>query len=222
MTAIPEELRSRDDFMIIPSDTRGLGLNRSIALERATADIVLISDDDINYRPEYLERVMQAFDERPDFGFITFRYHSDCNPREYPDYEFDFTERPKDYFFGGPEIAFRLAPVREAGITFDARFGVGAEFPSGEDDLFVNAMLKAGIRGCFVPLTIADHEHTSTAMRMDGTPSFIRVKGAVHSIIHPHTWPLRMITHSLRHKGGLASRIRYCKAWLSGVTDLRK
>lgn len=219
---IPPELAEREDFIIIPNATRGSGANRRVALDAAEAEIVLTSDDDVSYTPGQLSALIQAFDERPDCDFLTFRYHSDANPRPYPEHEFDLRKAPKNYFFGGPEIAFRLAPVRRAGVSFNPLFGVGAEFPAGEDEIIVFEMMKAGLRGRFVPLTIAGHESDSTGMRGRRDPAIIRAKGAVFGVIHPRTWALRMISHTLRLKGSPAEKFRYCRAWLRGYLDLKR
>ena len=45
---LPEALRRPDvDFFQHP--TRGLSVNRNVALDRAEADIILIADDDLHY-----------------------------------------------------------------------------------------------------------------------------------------------------------------------------
>lgn len=219
---IPPQLSSRKDFLIIPNDTRGSGANRSVALRAAEAPLVLISDDDVSYTEQQLRDLIKAFKQRPDLDFILFRYHSEINPRPYPDYEFDMRDEPAGYFFGGPEIAFRLRNVREAGVDFNPLFGIGAEFANGEDSLFVYDMMHSGLTGHFVPVTICGHESDSTGMRAALTPPYLRAKGAIFTYIHPHSWFPRMIRHALRLAPGIKGKINYCRHWLSGVRDLRR
>ena len=218
---IPAGLSSREDFLIIPNDTKGSGANRSLALSAAEAPLVLTSDDDVSYTVAGLRALLKAFEERPEPDFLLFRYHSESNPRPYPDSEFDMREEPKDYFFGGPEIAFRLKSVRDVDVDFNPLFGIGAEFANGEDCLFVYDMMHRGLTGRFVPLTVCGHESDSTGMRATLAPAFLRAKGAMFIYLHPHSWPLRMLSHALRLAPGIRGRIRYCRHWLRGVRDLR-
>lgn len=219
---IPESLSSRDDFLIIPNSTTGSGANRSVALAAAEAPLVLISDDDVSYTIAGLQALIKAFEERPDEDFLLFRYYSERNPRPYPDYEFDMRDEPKDYFFGGPEIACRLKSVRDAGVDFNPLFGIGSEFANGEDSLFVYDMMHRGLSGRFVPVTVCGHESDSTGMRANLTPGYLRAKGAIFTYIHPRSWFLRMISHALRLAPGIRGRIDYCRHWLMGVRDLRR
>lgn len=219
---IPQELSSRPDFLIIPNDTKGSGANRQVALEAAEAPIVLISDDDVSHTSDQLSDLLLAFDERPECDFLILKYHSETHPRQYPDYEFDMLQEPKGFFFGGPEIAVRLKPLRKSGVEFNPLFGIGSEFCAGEDNLFVYDMMRKGLKGHFVPVTICGHESDSTGMRSHHLPEYLRAKGAAFTYIHPHTWPLRMLTHALRENSGIKDRINYCRAWLKGPRDLRR
>lgn len=218
--AIPESLTRREDFLIVPNDTRGSGANRQVALNAAEAPLVLISDDDVSYQSKGLRDLIEAFTSRPECDFLLVKYHSESNPRPYPDYEFDMRREPAGFFFGGPEIAVRLKAVRNRGISFNPLFGVNSEFCAGEDNLFVYGMMRKGLTGHFVPVTVCGHESDSTGMRATSTPEYLRAKGAAFTYIHPFTWPLRMIMHAIREKSGFADRLRYCRDWLRGPLDL--
>ena len=219
---IPEELCVREDFLIIPNDTRGTGANRQVALAAAEAPVVLMSDDDVSHTPDQLKNLLRAFEERPDCDFLIVRYHSDSHPRPYPEYEFDMRNEPKGFFFGGPEIAVRLKPVRDAGVDFNPLFGVGSEFCAGEDNIFVYEMMQKGLKGHFVPVTVCGHESDSTGMRGGHKPEYLRAKGAAFTYIHPRSWLPRMILHALRETHSPGEAISYCRAWLRGPLDLRR
>lgn len=221
-TDIPPELSQRDDIVILPNDTTGTGANRRIALEHASAPLVLISDDDVSYTEEQLRKVINVFETHPHCDFILGHYHSSTNPYSYPAEEFDFRHQPKGFTFGAPVTAFRLSRVREKGVQFNPLFGVNSFFMTGEDTLFVYEMSKRGLRGRYFPITICGHEDLSTGQRAGKEKGFIRAKGAFMTIIYPVTWPLRMMTHALREASGFKERLRYCMAWLSGPIDLLK
>lgn len=217
---VPDEILHRSDFKVLPSNTTGVTRNRNLALDAASAPLVLLSDDDVYYTEEQLLSVIETFREYPDADYINFAYRSDDNPIYRPDTVIDLSGPWKGFSIGGAfEMAFRLDSIRKHNIRFNELFGIGHEFPSGEEDCFLYDILNSGLKGIYVPKVVVTHPDTTTAMRDGLTASFIRTKGAVFTIIHPRTWFLRMITHTLRFKGPFKDRIAYLQAWLRGHKD---
>lgn len=226
MDSIPESLLCRRDFRIFPTDSRGLGANRRDALSHATAPFLLISDDDLSYEAEDLRRVIDAFRRYPECAFLTFRYKSPDSPREYPEKEFDFRNPPKGYFVTSFEIGINRRTILEAGhggreLRFDPRFGIGAEFCAGEEDMMLADLMRAGHKGRFLPLDVATHTGPTTGMRRHHDPEYLKCKGAVISYIHPSDWPLRMLLNAWRARNDI-SIPAYCRHWLRGVKARRR
>ena len=219
-TELPRALL-RDDFKIVRSDTKGLAVNRNIAISKATAPILLVSDDDVVYSKEWLAAIIDAFDTHKEADIIAFRYTSSGNNKYYPSASVSLDTPPKGYFVSSIEIAFRKDAIKGK-IWFNENFGVGAMFPSGEEDIFLRDCLDAGIKGIFLPVTIARHDHATTSGRNLMLPSRPLTKGAVFLRLHPHSWPLRMVAHAFREiplwRNGLTpSPASYCKNWIKGV-----
>lgn len=219
----------RSDFRIFPSKTRGLSVNRNLAFSHASAPLLLISDDDVEYTPERLRDVIDAFAQNEDCDFICFRYESDSYPKKYPEKGFHFSEKPpKGYYTTSFEIALRgrALSANDSGgktpITFNENFGIGAPFGCGEEEIFIHDMIRAGLKGRFIPRTICRHDAATTATKENGGKEFIQTKGAMIGYLHPHTWPLRMLAHSLRQTGGLKRRFLYIRHWLSGFMKARR
>ena len=211
----------RDDFKIIRSDTKGLSVNRNIALSHSTAPILLVSDDDVVYSKEGLEAIIDGFDSHREADIIAFRYESSTNHKFYPSSSVSLAFRPKGYFVSSIEIAFRKDAVKGK-VWFNENFGIGALFPSGEEDIFLSDCLEAGLKGIFLPATIARHDNATTSGRNLMLPSRPQTKGAVFVRLHPHTWPLRMIAHAIREipywkKGIVPSPLSYCLNWIKGA-----
>ena len=217
---IPASLQ-RDDFHILLSDSRGLSHNRNITLDAATAPICLIADDDLTYNPDAFRNIIAVFNADPQLGIAAFRY-SGGDGKHYPDHEFDLRRPPKDYYVSSIELAFRRESVLASGIRFDLRFGIGAEFPSGEENIWLHQLLHAGLKGKFFPITIANHEALTTGSRLGADPQFIRTKGSVMRILFPRTWPLRLLTHALRNfrHPEIPTRL-YIRSWLAGAKDIK-
>lgn len=218
---IPEKLSTRSDFKIIKSSTRGLSRNRNIALREASAPLCLIADDDVLYTSDQIKMVMDSFTSNPTADLITFQYESKGDMKHYPSTSFLLSNPPKGYYVTSFEIAFRREKIIEAGIRFNERFGIGAEFMAGEEEIFIHEALNKGLTGIFIPEVIATHDHPTTGIRHANNPDFIRTKGAVFTHTHPKTWPLRMIAHALRERPGI-SFCKYLSYWINGaIAEIR-
>lgn len=223
--AIPEALASRPDFRIFPTGSRGLGANRQDALSHATAPYILISDDDLDYDAADLRRIIRAFDANPEYAYLLFRYDDPEAPRSYPDHEFDMSHAPKNYYYTSFEIGINRRRILLEGnggkeLRFNPRFGVGAEFCAGEENIMVADLQRAGHHGKFIPIRVATHRGPTTGMRRAHEPEFLRCKGAAMAYMFPRTWPLRMLTHALRERHTVGF-FRYCSLWLAGIRQLR-
>ena len=217
---IPKALL-RDDFRIITTDTKGLSVNRNIALANATASLLLISDDDVDYTAEGLHAVIDAFSRHPDTDIMTFRYVSASHVKSYPTHTCSLSDQVKKCFMTSFEIAFRRKSV-QGRIWFNENFGIGATFPFGEEDIFLRDCLDAGLKGIFEPVTIARHDGHTTSGRNLMLPTRPMTKGADFIRLHPYDWPLRMITHTIREfplwmKGIVPSPLSFCLNWLKGA-----
>jgi len=69
-----KEVQTRDGQTVkmITTDTRGVGVNRNIALLHAAGDILLFADDDICYADGYADGVRRAYAQHPDADMILF------------------------------------------------------------------------------------------------------------------------------------------------------
>lgn len=171
---IPKQLH-RDDIRVCETDTTGLGCNRNNSIVNSRGDILLIADDDLVYTKDELLRVIKIFEAHPDIDFATFRYEGGDN-KCYPDFEFDLSVEPKGYHIASVEIALRKNRLPKA-FGFSDIIGVGNRlFGSGEENLFVYRMVRAGLKGRFFPLTIVRHPELTTGSRQ-ATPSSLRGQG---------------------------------------------
>lgn len=222
---LPEAL-VRDDFLICRSATKGLAVNRNIALSKASAPILLISDDDVVYTEDGLNAVIRAFHDHSEADIITFCYESTPSYKYYPSSSCSLNKCPKGYYVSSIEIAFRRDSVQKK-IWFNENFGIGATFPSGEEDIFLKDCLDKGLKGIYLPITIASHDGTTTSERNLMLASRPKTKGAVFIRLFPWSWPLRMLAHAKRElplwrKGIVPSPLSYCHNWIKGALWTKK
>lgn len=195
---IPTSLK-RPDIRFVKTSTRGLSMNRNIALSAATAPFLLIADDDIDYTEQGLRNVIEAFETNPDADILTFRYASEEAPKPYPTHTFEWKQAPRNCYISSIEIGMRRESILRSGIRFDERFGIGGRFIAGEEDVLMTDAHRAHLTARYLPITICTHAGATTTERHRHDQALIRTKGAVMAHIHPLTWPLRLITHLRRH-----------------------
>lgn len=132
---------------MVSTETRGVGINRNIALLESSGDILLFSDDDMVYFDDYEQKILKAFSEHPDAGLIVF------------DIVFEGTRAGERYVttdkrlhfwncmkYGAVSIAVKRSEVLRANLSFTQLFGGGAQYSSGEDSLFLASALSSGIK----------------------------------------------------------------------------
>ena len=88
---IPQALGARPDVSVYTYKGQGLSANRNLALDKATADIIMYADDDAHILPETPSLVMRRFEENPQYDVLFFKAstYTDKPLKNYPDKDFD-------------------------------------------------------------------------------------------------------------------------------------
>lgn len=134
--------------VMITTDTRGVGLNRNIALLAADAELLLLADDDVVYNDDMPQAVCAAFRENPQadvmiFGMDILRNGVVSEKRHLPRKKRHVWDSLK---FGTYTIAVRRKSILQYNITFSQLFGGGCMYSAGEDSLFLKACFDAGLK----------------------------------------------------------------------------
>lgn len=212
------EIRARKDkiVQILSTDTKGVGLNRNIALDNASGDIVIISDDDLTFHDGYADIVERAYKELPDADFIIFDLDG---PR--PDYHCHKITRIRWYNslrWGAQRFTFKLDRINDNNIRFNTHFGGGCDYRHGEDTIFIADCRRAGLKIYAYPAELAtiDDEHEST---WDHTIDdiYIRDHGILYREVSPKWWKFLCIQDCVRHKSKYPYGVfKTCKMMIDG------
>ena len=181
--ALPAELKEREDVSIVEDNGKGLARSRNIALENATADLLVITDDDNRYDTAAIELIRNAFEKHPMAGLIQFQALSmEGKPlRNYPAFPYTYETRPRGTYFCSVELVMR----RKANLPrFDERFGLGAELGCGEEEVFVHEAVKRGVKMIYVPQPLVRTDGATTGGRFLTDAKVQKAKGAVLCILH--------------------------------------
>jgi len=144
--------------MITTSD-RGVGKNRNMALLNASADILIFADDDMVFVDNYEDGIIKAFERLPNADIIIFEVDINANPDREDKRKIRKIGRVRTYNFmryGTYRIVCRRNSILKKNIWFSLLYGGGAQFSSGEDNLFLREALKKHLRIYKYPFKTAD------------------------------------------------------------------
>lgn len=185
---IPAPLSARPDVRIVRNPGIGLSDNRNFALDRASADILVIADDDIAYTPDAFAAVRRAYEKNPATDIALFRY---CDAdgtlaKRYPDSEVSLCRFiPKGYYISSIEITLRREG-RAGGLRFPVEFGIGApQFGCGEEEIFLRRALRRGCDVRLFPDLLCTHFGPPTGLRRVTDTRVYRGMGAAVAYSEP-------------------------------------
>jgi glycosyltransferase involved in cell wall biosynthesis len=129
------------NFRYFRTQTKGVGLSRTLGMQKAHGEIVVYTDDDCTVPPNWLSVLEGIFDHHPKVGIVF------CNvaPAEHDAQKYIIPHRiykqnrvikKVQDFAREIGMGAGMAVRREAGLSvggFDGRMGPGSEFQSGED-----------------------------------------------------------------------------------------
>ena len=164
---------------ILHTTERGLSRSRNMAISHAKGDVCLICDDDERMEPDYVEKIVHAFEVHPNCQMLAFALH-------HPTKHFPTREHRIGYFrsakIGSIQIAFRKCNLVTS-TPFCEKMGSGSGNGGGEENKFLVDCLRKGARIRFIPEIIASVSQTVSQWRTGYNEKYWRDRG----------WTARMI-----------------------------
>jgi glycosyltransferase involved in cell wall biosynthesis len=221
---IPEQLR-RDDLFVGQIEGRGLCRNRNNSLSMTDGDVAILADDDVRYRPEYIDMVKREFESDDEMAVGCFKIVTPAGDPEYKDYtEHTYLlNQETHHYISTLEIVFRPAEIKKKMIFFDERFGLGSALNSfGEEAVFIHDCIRAGLKVKYIPEYLVEHPASSTIKSIKRFAMINNVfKGAYDA--RRYGWPAipAALYDSFRYRVELAEqgkrRSEYLRERLQGV-----
>ena len=200
-TAYEEYVFDGHTAKMISTQTRGVGINRNLALMYASADICLLADDDMVYADDLEQIVLSEFDAHPDADVFIFNTHS-LNAR----IKQRFNPKTKKCGklsrmpYGAIRIAFRLRAIQTKNIFFTTLFGGGCIFSAGEDSLFIKNIIRAGLSVYVSSKVIGTVDFGSSSWFTGHNEKFFYDKGALCRAMSPRLAGLWIYYYAFRYR----------------------
>ena len=171
---------------------RGLSRSRNLALEHARAEITIIGDDDVKYPTEVADTVRRAFDEFPEAAIVTFQFRDLDTGRFCKSYSSEPFRHDRRSIASVSSVEIVVRPKRLRGLRFDTAFGLGTDWPMGEESIFLADALRLGLPIYYWPEPLCAHPYHSTGFA-SWNASTARTKGAVMRRMYPLGWPAALL-----------------------------
>lgn len=127
------------------TNSRGVSINRNIAIAYSTADIIVFSDDDQEFVDGYEDIIIKDFSEHPDADAIKF-YCESTNPERPLAFKKPLTfckAKKRNLMSAGVVcLAVKRDFLTKNSIMFKCGIGPGQEIVCGEDSVFLNELFK--------------------------------------------------------------------------------
>jgi glycosyltransferase involved in cell wall biosynthesis len=186
---------------IINSLERGSPASRNLAIQNATKDICLMSDDDIVYQPNLLQTIKDAYNNFPEATLISFEAideKGDLYTNYYPSGQHDKETLKKIYTW---VITFRRSVFKSQAIYFNHYFGVGSVFKGATEYVFLRNAFDKGLLMQHISKTIVMHPNESSGRNM-GSDNAIYARAAMHQRFHgflSYLWLVKYMSFLLKH-----------------------
>ncbi|RWR01197.1 hypothetical protein ED28_14850 [[Pantoea] beijingensis] len=176
-------LEAESSIRIVVKYEKGLSRSRNILLMTAIEsgyDYLIVSDDDVEYCLEGLEFLQSLLiKNKTNEHFQIMSVTKEGMPRK--------KYRNRDFYLDGLdvfkvssiEMCLNLTLIKEANISFDNNFGLGALYPVGEEAVLLCDIKKAGQDIKFVPVAVTIHPIESTGLLLYSNPDMVMSRGAL-------------------------------------------
>ena len=154
---------------------RGLTRSRNLAIEKSTADVCLLCDDDEEFVPNYRRGILEAYQSLPQADVLIFKMVN--RPKAFPDRVMRL-RFPKTLKVCSWQISFRREPLLAAGVRFDELLGAGTGNGGEEELKFLTDCEKAGLKIYYVPAEIASVAQDKSTWFHGFTETFFENRGA--------------------------------------------
>lgn len=131
---------------------RGLTKSRNMAIEKASADICVLCDDDEIFVNDYENKIVQAYKKIKDADVIIFKMTNRPPSFENKIMRLKF---PKTMKVSSWQISFKRQAIINSQIKFDELLGAGTGNGAEEELKFLLDCERAGLKIYYVPVEIA-------------------------------------------------------------------
>ena len=190
------------DWKMVTTSTRGVGLNRNLALLAADGDILLLADDDVVYNDDMPQQVTKAFQENPQADVLIFSMDILKNGKVTEKRHLQHKRRRvwDSMRFGTYTMAIRRKALLRGNIAFHQCFGGGCMYSAGEDSVFLKNCFDRGLKVYSHPYVLGTCCKDTSSWFVGYNEKYFYDKGALMAHLFPRIPHLMGIYFGVRFK----------------------
>jgi glycosyltransferase involved in cell wall biosynthesis len=154
----------------IEINRKGLSLARNVGIEHASGSILTFSDDDCWYNDDSFQIVVDYFNQNQDTDVACFQIYDPLQNvyyKEYDDAEQKEVTTGKLLKKSSIEIFIQTDNIERSLIQFDEKFGLGAIYPSGEENIFLFDLARNNKKISYKPHIVVNHQKPVMETRLN-------------------------------------------------------
>ncbi|WP_323789475.1 glycosyltransferase family A protein [Psychroserpens sp.] len=190
------------NIKVINSFERGSPSSRNLAIQNATQDICLMADDDIVFKPNLKETILNAYKNHPNAAMISFEA-VDESGKLYTNYHQEGSHNKKSlkkiYTW---VITFNRKVFHDNAIYFNHYFGVGSVFKGETEYVFLRNAYDKNLPMIHIAQTIVMHPNESSG-RLMGSDNAVFARSALRYRFYgnlSYLWVFKYVFFLLRYK----------------------
>lgn len=202
LTEITEDaciIPEKEAVKCISYEGKGLSKSRNIALQQATADIVVVADDDVEYVDDVVTIIDNAYQAYQDADVICFIVERTGTPTPK---KFRAISSEENYLsilkVSSVEVTFKRSAIEEKGLLFNELIGAGEALYCGEESAFLYAALRAGLTVRYVPIKIGTTDMSTSTWFSTYNQQYFESKGAAFYVMTSKWYGILMIQFIIR------------------------
>ena len=196
----------------VDSMTRGLSVSRNLALKYATSEFVVLADDDLEYIDGYEECILSAFKKNCEADIIGFQVKGVEKSFKNYSNKSGTVSFLKSMRMSSVELAMRRKAIIENGIWFNEKFGSGAEYKMGEENIFLFECLKCGLKIYYEAEMIAYLHMNSSTWFKGYNDKYFWDRGATYYEMFGKWAPVMILQFLVRKKRMFSTEIKFLAA----------
>lgn len=219
-------ISTQKNVRVINTHTFGLSKSRNLALKNAKASVVLLADDDVIYLKNFKETILKAHEKYNSAALISFQFlNSNMDLQK----KYASNEKRIQLLHQNPlssvEITLKIDLIRKYNILFNENFGLGAEFPAHEEQLFALELLKKKLEIVYYPKPILIHPQTTSGAN-PASVSFVKSLTAQKFLIYrniTYLWLIKYVFFLFRKNYiPLKETLTYYALGIQAINQLKK
>ena len=199
-----EEDKNGHIIKMVTTKTRGVSINRNIALMHSSSDAeyVMFADDDQEFVEGYEKIIEDELQKCPDADALKFYCQSKNRPLSFVrPRKLKRVNRSRVMSTGAPCMVFRRSFLIENSLYFQSNLGPGAEIFCGEDSVFFCDFFKAKGKMYVSPILLSYVDQGNSSWYEGITERYLEAIGYIYSRIYRRIAMLAIYRRVFKLKG---------------------